>query len=152
MHPVVVAWSEVDDSELSTRVAPGIARIADELAHVVRLSLDEDPSGAVDAPDARELTVARTHEGVRADPAHARLERSREERIEARKRICRDRCFLEIDAVGVAVGARDQPRHERMKRLVAQTPHGSADPNPRERMEDLRGSERGNAHGRPGSY
>ena len=59
---------------------------------------------------------------------------------------------IEIDAVGVAVGARHQPRHEGMKRLVAQTPHGSADSNPRERMEDLRGGERGNAHGRPGSY
>src|SRR3982751_4322652 len=114
MDAMVIARREIHDGELAARVARGIARIADELAHVIGLPLHENSPRTVDAADARELAVAWAHERVPAHASHARLECAREERVEARERGARrDGRLFEIDAVSVAVRARDPTRHQR---------------------------------------
>jgi len=100
VHAVVVAGSEVHDRELAPAVTRGVARVADQLAYVVVLTLDEDPRARIDTTAGRELAVRRTDYGVRADEARSFSERTREERVEARVRPRLRHGLIHVHAVG----------------------------------------------------
>src|SRR5690606_38008610 len=146
MHAMVIARREVDDGEVPAAIARRIAPIARQLAHVVGLAFDEDPSARIDGAMARQPAVRRADDRGVVDRTGARAKTSGEERIEADVRARFRRGLLQVDAIGSAVGALHEPRHRPRQWRLTEVTYGATDPDPGEGADELCGSERRYTH------